>query len=69
MLLDINTRESAGMVSSTGKSMYEHKGMGLVPEIFDESVLNKLHGHIAIGHVRYSTTGSSSIRNTQRFPA
>jgi amidophosphoribosyltransferase len=62
-------QESAGIVSSTGKSMYEHKGMGLVPEIFDESVLNELHGHIAIGHVRYSTTGSSIIRNAQPFSA
>ncbi|UCE35174.1 MAG: class II glutamine amidotransferase, partial [Deltaproteobacteria bacterium] len=60
-------QESAGIVSSTGKSLYEHKGMGLVPEIFDESVLNELHGHIAIGHVRYSTTGSSIIRNAQPF--
>jgi amidophosphoribosyltransferase len=62
-------QESAGIVSSTGKSMYEHKGMGLVPEIFDESVLNELYGHIAIGHVRYSTTGSSIIRNAQPFSA
>ena len=62
-------QESAGIVSSTGKSMYEHKGMGLVPEIFDEAVLNELHGHIAIGHVRYSTTGSSIIRNAQPFSA
>ena len=62
-------QESAGIVSSTGRSLYEHKGMGLVPEIFDESVLNELHGHIAIGHVRYSTTGSSIIRNAQPFSA
>ena len=60
-------QESAGIVSSTGKSIYEHKGMGLVPETFTESILSKLHGHIAIGHVRYSTTGSSVAKNAQPF--
>lgn len=60
-------QESAGIVSSTGKSIHEHKGMGLVSEIFNESILNDLHGHIAIGHVRYSTTGSSIAKNAQPF--
>jgi len=60
-------QESAGIVSSTGKLIYEHKGMGLVPEIFNESILEELHGHIAIGHVRYSTTGSSVAKNAQPF--
>ncbi len=60
-------QESAGIVSSTGKSIYEHKAMGLVPETFTESILNKLHGHIALGHVRYSTTGSSVVKNAQPF--
>ena len=60
-------QESAGIVSSTGKSIYEHKAMGLVPEIFTESILSKLHGHIALGHVRYSTTGSSVVKNAQPF--
>lgn len=60
-------QESAGIVSSTGKSIFEHKGMGLAPEVFDESILNELHGHIAIGHVRYSTTGSSIAKNAQPF--
>jgi len=41
--------------------------MGLVPEVFNESILNGLHGHIAIGHVRYSTTGSSVVKNAQPF--
>jgi amidophosphoribosyltransferase len=41
--------------------------MGLVPEVFNEAVLNGLHGHIAIGHVRYSTTGSSILKNAQPF--
>ncbi len=60
-------QESAGIVSSTGKTIHEHKGMGLVSEIFDEPTLNTLHGHIATGHVRYSTTGSSVARNAQPF--
>jgi len=60
-------QESAGIVSSTGKSTYEHKGMGLVPEVFDESTLNGLLGHIGVGHVRYSTTGSSIAKNAQPF--
>jgi amidophosphoribosyltransferase len=62
-------QESAGIVTSTGKSIHEHKGMGLVPEIFNESILNGLPGHIAIGHVRYSTTGSSTRKNAQPFVA
>jgi amidophosphoribosyltransferase len=60
-------QESTGIVSSTGKSIYEHKGMGLVPEVFNETNLNDLHGHIAVGHVRYSTTGSSVAKNAQPF--
>jgi len=62
-------QESAGIISSTGKSIYEYKGMGLVPEIFNESILNALYGQIAIGHVRYSTTGSSIAKNAQPFVA
>jgi amidophosphoribosyltransferase len=62
-------QESAGIVSSTGRSIHEHKGMGLVAEVFNESILNELHGHIAIGHVRYSTTGSSVAKNAQPFVA
>ena len=60
-------QESAGIVVSDGKEIHEHKGMGLVPEVFDESILNSLPGHIAIGHVRYSTTGFSLLRNAQPF--
>jgi len=60
-------QESTGIVSSTGKSIYEHKGMGLVPEVFNESILNELSGHMAVGHVRYSTTGSSIAKNAQPF--
>jgi amidophosphoribosyltransferase len=60
-------QESAGIVTSTGKSIHEHKGMGLVPEVFNESILNGLPGHMGIGHVRYSTTGSSILKNAQPF--
>jgi len=60
-------QESAGIVSSNGKCVYEHKAMGLVSEVFDENILTKLKGHMAIGHVRYSTTGSSVIQNAQPF--
>ena len=60
-------QESAGIVSSDGVHMFEHKSMGLVPEVFSEETLNDLQGHIALGHVRYSTTGSSHIANAQPF--
>ena len=60
-------QESGGIVTSTGKLIHEHKGMGLVPEVFNESILNGLPGHIGIGHVRYSTTGSSILKNAQPF--
>ncbi len=58
-------QESAGIVTSDGHKVFIHKAMGLVPEIFTESILQKLPGQMAVGHVRYSTTGSSSITNTQ----
>jgi len=58
-------QESAGIVTSDGTKVSIHKDMGLVPEIFTESILRSLPGHMAVGHVRYSTTGSSSITNTQ----
>ena len=57
--------ESAGIVSSDGKKMCSHRGMGHVQEVFDGNELEKLHGDRAIGHVRYSTTGSSNIKNAQ----
>lgn len=57
--------ESAGIVSSDGKKVHQHKGMGLVGNVFGEDSLKKLKGHIAIGHVRYSTTGSSTAKNVQ----
>lgn len=58
-------QESAGIVTSDGKQFRTHKGMGLVSQVFSGSVLHDLVGNIAVGHTRYSTTGSSHIRNAQ----
>jgi amidophosphoribosyltransferase len=58
-------QESAGIVTSDGKRFCEHRGMGLVSQIFSGEVLKNLHGTAAIGHTRYSTTGSSHLRNAQ----
>ena len=59
--------ESAGIVSYDSRSVHAHKGMGLVGRVFDERTLSKLRGPVAIGHVRYSTTGSSVLKNAQPF--
>jgi amidophosphoribosyltransferase len=58
-------QESAGITTSDGQSAYAHKAMGLVSQVFNEDNLRPLRGHLAIGHNRYSTTGSSHIRNVQ----
>jgi amidophosphoribosyltransferase len=58
-------QESAGIVSSDGKQFRVHKGMGLVSQIFNGDILHNLTGSMAIGHTRYSTTGSSHLRNAQ----
>jgi len=60
-------QESAGIATSDGRSTYVHKGMGLVAQVFNEDRLNPLKGHLAIGHTRYSTTGSSHLRNAQPY--
>ena len=60
-------QESAGIVSTDSTTVCHHRGMGLVSEVFRENTLSTLSGHIAIGHVRYSTTGSSIITNAQPF--
>jgi len=60
-------QESAGIVVSDGHRVVEHKAMGLVPDIFDEKTIGRMKGHIALGHVRYSTTGSSLLVNAQPF--
>ena len=58
-------QESAGIVSSNGKSLISHRGMGLVADIFNSEVINRLEGTAAIGHNRYSTTGSTTLKNCQ----
>src|ERR1041384_4688732 len=58
-------QESAGIVTSDGKQFRTHRGMGLVSQIFDSDVLKSLVGSMAVGHTRYSTTGSSNITNAQ----
>ncbi len=58
-------QESAGIVTSDGRTFREHKGMGLVSQIFKGEVLHDLVGKTAVGHTRYSTTGASHIRNAQ----
>jgi amidophosphoribosyltransferase len=57
--------EAAGIVTFDGKTMHSHKEMGLVSEVFDEQTLHGLPGRSAVGHTRYSTTGSSTVRNSQ----
>jgi amidophosphoribosyltransferase len=58
-------QESAGIAVSDGQTITVSKDMGLVTQVFDERRIAPLEGHLAIGHVRYSTTGSSSWRNAQ----
>lgn len=58
-------QESAGIVTWDGEKFVLHKGMGLVPQIFGEEELKRLTGTMAIGHTRYSTTGSSLLQNAQ----
>ncbi|RRD46389.1 amidophosphoribosyltransferase [Tessaracoccus sp. OH4464_COT-324] len=57
--------ESAGMAVSTGERIMVYKDMGLVAQVFDESTLKSLPGMMAVGHTRYSTTGSSTWNNAQ----
>lgn len=58
-------QESAGMAVSDGSSVFVYKDMGLVSQVFDETALLSLSGHLSIGHVRYSTTGVSQWENSQ----
>jgi len=60
-------QESAGIAVARDKKIIEHKGMGLVHDVFDMPKLEQLKGESAIGHVRYSTTGSSILSNAQPF--
>ncbi|MGI8680506.1 MAG: amidophosphoribosyltransferase [Jatrophihabitans sp.] len=58
-------QEAAGIAVSDGSSLVVYKDLGLVSQVFDEATLASLQGHIAIGHTRYSTTGSSTWENAQ----
>jgi len=58
-------QESAGIASTSGSEIVDHRGMGLVNEIFTPAVLGRLKNTSAIGHVRYSTTGASNVTNAQ----
>src|SRR5437899_7423164 len=58
-------QESAGIVTCDGRQFRKHVGMGLVSQIFDSEKLHALVGDMAIGHTRYSTTGSSQLSNAQ----
>lgn len=58
-------QESAGIAVGNGTEVDIHKGLGLITEAFTKDDLNRLKGHIAIGHVRYSTTGSTKVENAQ----
>ncbi|MGH7287597.1 MAG: amidophosphoribosyltransferase [Myxococcota bacterium] len=62
-------QESAGICSTQGGEQFVHRAMGLVADVFSEKTLARLPGRHAIGHVRYSTTGSSTLRNAQPFCA
>ena len=60
-------QEGAGIVTSDGKTLHQHKGEGLVHNIFTQQDINRLAGIHAIGHVRYSTAGGGGIMNVQPF--
>lgn len=60
-------QEAAGIAVADGQTMMMHKGVGLVSQVFTPNAMAELKGHYAIGHTRYSTTGSSSLRNAQPF--
>ena len=60
-------QEAAGIAVADGQTMSVHKGIGLVSHVFTPNAMEDLKGHYAIGHTRYSTTGSSSLRNAQPF--
>lgn len=62
-------QESAGITVSDGHKMICHKNMGMVRHVFDETIIDGLIGTSAIGHVRYSTTGTSSVVNAQPIVA
>ena len=60
-------QEAAGIVSTDGETLHVHRDMGHVADIFTAEVIARLKGGAAIGHVRYSTTGASHVKNAQPF--
>lgn len=60
-------QEAAGIAVADGSNISLYKNVGLVSQVFRQSDLDDLEGHLAIGHTRYSTTGSSCVRNAQPF--
>ncbi|MBW4618921.1 MAG: amidophosphoribosyltransferase [Cyanosarcina radialis HA8281-LM2] len=58
-------QESAGIATFEGDKVRVHKNMGLVSQVFNETILDRLPGSLAVGHNRYSTTGSSRVSNAQ----
>ena len=60
-------QEGAGIVSSDGTLLLSHRGLGLVADVFDQEVLDRLNGSMAIGHNRYATSGRTLLKNTQPF--
>jgi amidophosphoribosyltransferase len=58
-------QEAAGIAVSDGSALVVYKDLGLVSQVFDEATLATLQGHLAVGHTRYSTTGSTTWENAQ----
>lgn len=59
--------ESAGIAAYDGRTLRSNKGMGLAGDVFDEKNIRALRGNLAVGHIRYSTTGASAVKNIQPF--
>ena len=58
-------QEAAGIAVADGSQVLVFKDLGLVSQVFDEQTLAAMHGHVAIGHCRYSTTGDTTWENAQ----
>lgn len=60
-------QESCGILTWDGARQTDYRGLGLVPDVFDEEILNKLPGRIAMGHVRYGNKRQRLLRNAEPF--
>ena len=58
-------QEASGITTSDGKKLHNHKGAGLVAQVYKEKDIENLKGHIAIGHNRYSTSGGGALDHAQ----